>query len=90
MGLFFYLASADSLWENGDIRLDTSDAAVGGRVEICYDGIWGSICNGEWTIEDATVACKQLVLPLEGVIKYSRVKYVLCIIQKNYIQALLL
>ena len=75
MGFFFYLAIADSLCENGDVRLDTSGAAIGGRVEICYDGIWGSICNKEWTIDDARVACKQLGLPLEGVIKFSGVKY---------------
>ena len=77
MDCFFYLAIADSLCENGDLRLDTSNAAIGGRVEICYDGIWGSICNEEWTIDDARVACKQLGLPLEGIIKSSRVKYVL-------------
>ena len=64
--MLFLLAITDSLCENGDLRLDTSVAAVGGRVEICSDGIWGSICNEEWTIEDARVACNQLGLPLEG------------------------
>ena len=31
-----------------------------GRVEICVNGIWGSICNSGWTKNDAFVVCKQL------------------------------
>ena len=84
MAFFFHLALADSLCKNGDLRLDTSDAAIGGRLEICYDGIWGSICNEEWTIEDARVACKQLGLPLEGTMKYFDIQYVISIFKKLF------
>ena len=57
---------ADSLCEDGDVRLDTSDAIVGGRLDVCYDGIWGSVCNEMWTDIDAQVACNQLGLPSTG------------------------
>ena len=59
-------ALTDSLCENGDLRLDSSDAAVGGRLEVCYDGVWGSVCNEQWTTTHARVACTQLGLPSEG------------------------
>lgn len=31
-----------------------------GRVELCLDGVWGTICDNAWTDFDATVVCHQL------------------------------
>ena len=42
------------------IRLNGSDNAYSGRVEYCYNGIYGTICDDEWSIQDANVACRQL------------------------------
>ena len=30
-----------------------------GRVEVCVDGVWGSVCGSEWTKQAAFVICKQ-------------------------------
>ena len=62
----FCAALNDSLCKNGEVRLYASDTAEGGRLEVCYDGIWGAVCNEQWTVTDAKVACNQLGLPSEG------------------------
>jgi hypothetical protein len=45
---------------NGAVRLRGSSSRNRGRVEICVDGVWGTVCDDHWDSTDANVACKQL------------------------------
>ena len=43
---------------DGDIRLMDGTIIQEGRIEICYNNIWGSVCGDGFDFSDAYVACK--------------------------------
>ena len=45
------------------IRLMGSDHPWVGRVEIYYNGDWGTICDKGWDMNDANVVCRSLGYP---------------------------
>ena len=42
------------------MRLQDGTHTSNGRVEVCQDGIWGSVCSSGWDVKDARVVCRQL------------------------------
>ena len=45
---------------NNDVRLVDGITPLEGRVEICTNDVWSTICDRSWDILDTRVVCRQL------------------------------
>ena len=48
------------MYVDGALRLSSSVSASSGRVEVYYNGVWGTVCDDFFGQVDADVACQQL------------------------------
>lgn len=46
--------------DNGDLRLVNGSSIREGRVELCINNTYGTICDYRWDTLEAQVACRQL------------------------------
>ena len=52
---------------DGDVRLVGGSNVLEGRVEVCYNNAWGTICSDGFGTQDAEVICRQTTLfPING------------------------
>ena len=64
--LCIILLNLETECTEGKIRLQGNRGQSEGRVEICHEGIWGTVCGSEWDFSDALVVCRELNLPTIG------------------------
>ena len=51
---------------NGQVKLVGGNIVNEGRVEICMNNVWGTVCDDSWGSADATVVCRQLGFATTG------------------------
>ena len=59
------LSSVYSNCSDGDLRLEGDSTDYQGRVEVCINNLWGSICYSRsrynyWDVNDGRVVCRSL------------------------------
>ena len=58
--IIIHFVTACTSAEQGNIRLANGTTPYDGRVEVCENGQWGTVCDDGWAENDAGVACRQL------------------------------
>ena len=76
MHLLYYIATC----EEGLVRLAGGTLEREGRVEVCKDGEFGTVCDMKWGRADGQVVCNQLGYSTKG-------KFCLYIIYYNIVFA---
>ena len=60
---------------SGDVRLADGAAPNEGRVEVCFNNEYVTVCDDQWDAQDATVVCRQLGYETEGQCVYVMVSH---------------
>ena len=45
---------------DGEMRLMGGTNEYEGRVEVCVNNAWGTVCSGSWSSTDAKVVCRSI------------------------------
>ena len=60
------------------MRLVNGGSSLEGRLEVCLNGVWGTVCDQSWDDTDAGVACSQMGHSARG-------KYLLITVEQQLI-----
>ena len=57
---------------HGDVGLVGGETSNEGRVVICLNGTWVSVCDSSWSVRESTVVCRQLTGELNPSKKFAQ------------------
>ena len=58
--LYLDISTTQSLCNDGDVRLVGGRSDNEGRVEVCVNSAWGTVCDSSWGTQETNVVCGQL------------------------------
>lgn len=59
----------------GKMRLVGGEFPSEGRLEICYRGHWGTVCDDEFGSQEASLVCRELGFPSEGALCFNTIDF---------------
>ena len=85
---FFSYCAESAECSDGALRL-VSDSGIStesgvGRLEICYQGVWGAVYDANWTAIDAAVTCQEFGFDPRGIYVHGTRRHVYCILCDMY------
>ena len=63
---FLFSCQCNVYCEHGSLRLINGSSTNQGRLEICLNFVWGTVCYYSFYTNDAKVACRQLGYEVDG------------------------
>ena len=60
------LTETDPSCEDGQLRLVDGDTELEGRVEVCINRAWGTVCSTGFSEDEAEVVCSQIGVLYNG------------------------
>ena len=67
----FQFSDQETEMENctqADVRLQDGPNVREGRLEICINKAWGTVCSTQFSDDDAAVACSQMKFERTGIV----------------------
>ena len=73
-----------SACSNGDVRLVDGPNMYEGRVEVCFNQEWGTVCDDHWSTNDGTVICRQLGFSTDSEYECMLLGFPLASLQRSF------
>ena len=72
------VTAAEPVCTDNEIKLVGGRTQVEGRLELCVSGQWSTVCNQQWSAQNAAVVCRQLQLDPTGTIRSCIIHQCIC------------
>ena len=69
--IYIFSNLRDFICCDGAVKLSRGSVSNEGRVEICQSGQWKTVCDNNWSENEAKVVCRQLGYTTQGINEFN-------------------